>query len=274
MNIKNVLGDVYRIRDANGTEVAYYEYDAWGNITTKTGTMADINPFRYRGYYYDTETGFYYLQTRYYDSETRMFVNADNYEILDTLVSTLGQLNLYTYCNNNPIMYTDESGEGILLSLILIGAIVGATVAGAIAHNNGVSGWELVGAIAGGALIGGALGALAYVAAPTIGAAYGYSAAMSLQATLQYAAAGAMAIEAGVVFSQWTPGSWPGDDPTVPPGEGFEWRGKNPIGGDKGAWYNSSTGDSLHPDLNHPFGIDPHWDWINKLLKIAVRIFK
>ena len=201
MNIKNVLGDVYRIRDANGTEVAYYEYDAWGNITTKTGTMADINPFRYRGYYYDTETGFYYLQTRYYDSETRMFVNADNYEILGTLASTLGQLNLYTYCNNNPIMYTDESGEGILLSLILIGAIVGATVAGAIAHNNGVSGWELVGAIAGGALIGGALGALAYVAAPTIGAAYGYSAAMSLQATLQYAA-GAMALGVGLVFSK------------------------------------------------------------------------
>ena len=62
---RNALGDVYRIRDANGTEVAYYEYDAWGNITTKTGTMADINPFRCRGYYYDTETGFYYLQTRY-----------------------------------------------------------------------------------------------------------------------------------------------------------------------------------------------------------------
>ena len=128
---KNALGDVYRIRDANGTEVAYYEYDAWGNITTKTGTMADVNPFRYRGYYYDTETGFYYLQTRYYDPETRMFVNADNYEILDTLASTLGQLNLYTYCNNNPIMYIDPTGESWkeFLGWVVIGAIAVLAVA-------------------------------------------------------------------------------------------------------------------------------------------------
>ena len=91
----------------------------------------------------------------------------------------------------------------------------------------------------------------------------------------QIAAAGLAALAGiGIMFAQWQPGSWPGDDPTVSPGDGFEWRGKNPIGGDKGAWYNPSTGDSLHPDLNHPAGIDPHWDWINKLLDIAKRIFK
>ena len=64
---KNTLGDIIGIINSSGTQVATYTYDAWGNILTKTGSMADINPFRYRGYYYDTETGFYYLQTRYYD---------------------------------------------------------------------------------------------------------------------------------------------------------------------------------------------------------------
>lgn len=62
---KNTLGDVIAIRDENGTVVATYEYDAWGNITYQSGSMANVNPFRYRGYYYDVETGFYYLQTRY-----------------------------------------------------------------------------------------------------------------------------------------------------------------------------------------------------------------
>ena len=73
--------------------------------------MADINPFRYRGYYYDNETGFYYLQTRYYDPSIRMFINADNYELTSTLAQIIGQLNMYAYANNNPIMYTDGNGE-------------------------------------------------------------------------------------------------------------------------------------------------------------------
>ena len=68
---KNVLGDVMAIRDDNGNVVATYKYDAWGNITEQSGSMANVNPFRYRGYYYDVETGFYYLQTRYYDPEIR-----------------------------------------------------------------------------------------------------------------------------------------------------------------------------------------------------------
>ena len=69
-----------------------------------------------------------------------------------------------------------------------------------------------------------------------------------------------------VMAAKWKPGSWPGDD--------FEWRGQLPIGGDKGAWVNPNTGDSLHPDLNHPMPIGPHWDWINKVLDIIKRIFR
>lgn len=69
-----------------------------------------------------------------------------------------------------------------------------------------------------------------------------------------------------VMAAKWKPGSWPGDD--------FEWRGQLPIGGDKGALVNPNTGDSLHPDLNHPMPIGPHWDWINKVLDIIKRIFR
>lgn len=77
-----------------------------------------------------------------------------------------------------------------------------------------------------------------------------------------------------VMAVQWEPGSWPGDDPTIPPGDDFECVGKLPVGGDKGAWYNPVTGDSLHPDFNHPAPIGPHWDWVNKALKIFKRIFR
>jgi RHS repeat-associated protein len=108
---KNVLGDVTEIYNSNGSEVATYDYDAWGNVINKSGTMADVNPIRYRGYYYDSETGFYYLNTRYYDPEIRRFVNADNYELLPELAGVYGQVNLYNYCNNNPVMYTDPTGE-------------------------------------------------------------------------------------------------------------------------------------------------------------------
>ncbi len=132
---KNTLGDIVAIRNRSGAVVAKYEYDAWGNVTVtdaegKEETSAEFignkNPIRYRGYYYDAETGFYYLQTRYYDPEICRFINADDYELIATLAEIPGQLNLYAYCNNNPVMLTDETGT-ILLSL-LISALIGAGV--------------------------------------------------------------------------------------------------------------------------------------------------
>jgi RHS repeat-associated protein len=57
------------IVDETGTPVATYEYDPYGNIVTATGTLAEVNPLRYRGYYFDSESGLYYLQSRYYDPE-------------------------------------------------------------------------------------------------------------------------------------------------------------------------------------------------------------
>lgn len=120
---KNTLGDIIGIRNGSGEQVATYNYDAWGNIVSKTGSMADINPFRYRGYYYDAETGFYYLQTRYYDPSVRMFINADNYELVSVLSQTVGQLNMYAYANNNPVMFTDDNGEGVWLTIALVATL-------------------------------------------------------------------------------------------------------------------------------------------------------
>ena len=126
---------------------------------TSATFIGNINPFRYRGYYYDTETGFYYLQTRYYDPTICRFINADNYELVSQLASSK-ELNMYAYCRNNPIMYTDETGEGFLLAAIIVGAIIGAVVGGITAANNGAEGWEVVGGIALGAVLGAAGGAL------------------------------------------------------------------------------------------------------------------
>lgn len=89
-----------------------YTYDAWGKVLSVTGTLAStigtINPFRYRGYYYDRETGFYYLNSRYYDPEVGRFINAD--AVLGANGGIVGY-NLFAYCNNNPVNYSDPSGE-------------------------------------------------------------------------------------------------------------------------------------------------------------------
>jgi RHS repeat-associated protein len=81
--VKNLQGDVVAIINAMGGTVVEYKYDAWGNILSVTGSMSAtlgaINPFRYRGCYYDTESGFYYLQSRYYDPQVGRFLNADSY---------------------------------------------------------------------------------------------------------------------------------------------------------------------------------------------------
>ncbi|MBC8533596.1 RHS repeat-associated core domain-containing protein [Yeguia hominis] len=100
----NLQGDVIALCDASSKQiVAKYSYDAWGKLLTKenlgTGTIADVNPFRYRGYYYDSETGMYYLNSRYYDPEVGRFLNADVIMILENK-PTVG--NLFAYCKNTP----------------------------------------------------------------------------------------------------------------------------------------------------------------------------
>jgi RHS repeat-associated protein len=93
----------------NGTKLVPYTYDAWGNATVSGNTSlpANKNPFRYRGYYYDADLGLYYLNSRYYDSNTGRFISADGY--VSTGQGLIGN-NMYAYCNNNPVMNVDPNG--------------------------------------------------------------------------------------------------------------------------------------------------------------------
>ena len=98
--------------DINGTKFVSYTYDAWGNFTTTyhnggASTTAVNNPFRYRGYYYDSETGLYYLNSRYYDPIAGRFISADSY--VSTGQGLIGY-NMYAYCNNNPVNMVDFEG--------------------------------------------------------------------------------------------------------------------------------------------------------------------
>lgn len=106
--LRNQQSDIVAIVDMEGTVVAEYFYDAYGNITSYTGAMASINPFRYHGYYQDPETGWYYLGSRYYNPEWRRFLNADTLFVADSDI--INSSNMYAYCNNNPIMLIDSNG--------------------------------------------------------------------------------------------------------------------------------------------------------------------
>ena len=110
--IKDLQGDITEIVDKDGKAVAEYAYDAWGNMLTEnngTLTVGKLNPFRYRSYVYDEETGLYYLQSRYYDPLTGRFVNADIY--CDTETDTPLSTNMFAYCENNAINNVDFTGE-------------------------------------------------------------------------------------------------------------------------------------------------------------------
>ncbi|WP_147584666.1 RHS repeat-associated core domain-containing protein [Faecalispora jeddahensis] len=110
---KNAQGDVTGIVDTSANTVVEYSYDAWGKLLTTTGNMADtigkLNPFLYRGYYYDAETGLYHLNSRYYDTQTGRFINADGF--ISTGQGILGN-NMFAYCGNNPVIRVDTSGYG------------------------------------------------------------------------------------------------------------------------------------------------------------------
>ena len=112
----NLQGDVIAIYDSTGTKIYTYEYDAWGNLIRgrqlATGGSAanSVNPFRYRGYYYDIETGLYYLQSRYYNPQWGRFLNADGVEFLGVNGDLIGY-NIFVYCSNNPINGFDPTGN-------------------------------------------------------------------------------------------------------------------------------------------------------------------
>ena len=108
--VTNLQGDVMGLVDTSGNSVASYTYDPYGKVLTATGTLAEKNPLRYRGYYYDSESSLYYLLSRYYDPAVRRFINADNTAYLGADGTELSY-NLFTYCKNNPVMEYDPAGQ-------------------------------------------------------------------------------------------------------------------------------------------------------------------
>lgn len=110
--ITNQMGDVMGIADANGNEIAAYTYDDWGKAIEITGNeIASLNPIRYRGYYYDSETGYYYLQSRYYNPDWCRFINADIVEVSSLTKNIEAGTNLFAYCNDNPVNDSDFGGD-------------------------------------------------------------------------------------------------------------------------------------------------------------------
>ena len=132
---KNLQGDIIAIYNESGTKLVTYTYDAWGNQTVSyfnggASTGAKYNPFRYRGYYYDTDLAMYYLQSRYYDSKICRFISPDTTAVLTATPMALTDKNLYAYCDNNPVTRVDDDGE---FWNYVIGGVVGAIVGGVVA---------------------------------------------------------------------------------------------------------------------------------------------
>ena len=152
--LKNLQGDIVGILDANGTQVVSYTYDAWGAPLSVTGTAADtigqINPFRYRSYYYDNETGLYYLNSRYYDPETYRFLNAD------AAIGEIGEIqgtNMFVYAFNSPLIFSDCTGNWPKLSTIFTAVAVVATVVAVAAVCVATAGLASVAVVGGGTML-------------------------------------------------------------------------------------------------------------------------
>lgn len=146
---KNLFGDIIGIIDESGALIYEYGYDAFGKSEKEEETgIGAKNPFRYRSYYFDDETGLYYLKSRYYDPEVGRFITIDNLSYIDP--ETINGLNLYAYCGNNPVMRVDENGNAwwdwLLAGLAVVGLVIGSVFTG------GLLGAAFVGAAIGGGI--------------------------------------------------------------------------------------------------------------------------
>ncbi len=189
--IRNIQGDITSIIDTEGNIICTYAYDGYGNHIvldengkedTSLTSIGHLNPFRYRGYYFDEESGLYYLNSRYYDPETGRFISPDILTILDETKGQINGLNLYMYCYDNPIMYTDDSGclpewlKWVSIGAAILGA---ALVVGAITVLTcGIGTTVLAGTVVGAGLHSAAIGALigagvGTIAGGIIGGVYG-----------------------------------------------------------------------------------------------------
>jgi|GEM_PF-2137076 len=125
--LKNAQGDVTGLVNASGTQVVSYTYDPWGAPMSVSGSMSAtlgaVNPLRYRGYVYDTETGLYYLSSRYYNPVWGRFINADTAAVVAASPDKANwDKNLFAYCDNDPVNRKDDGGD---FWNIVAGAVIG-----------------------------------------------------------------------------------------------------------------------------------------------------
>ena len=189
--ITNLQGDVVALIDSSGSLAAEYTYNAWGApLTMPYGgagagavwpPIAELNPLRYRGYYYDAETGFYYLKNRYYDSKIGRFISADTTDILIASPLGLTGKNFFPYCDNNPVMRADSGGQ---FWHIVVGAMTGAIISGVVkAISNSIEGKSLTDGLAITMLAGAASGALTATGVGIAGIAAGNAAISMAEST-------------------------------------------------------------------------------------------
>ena len=303
--IYNLQGDVIALADAStGKLVVTYTYDAWGKLVKLEDSTANSvgtqNPFRYKGYYYDTETSLYYLQTRYYDPDTGRFISADG----QLNEGVLGY-NMFAYCENNPVNRADSTGEAwyhwALGAAIVVGCAVatvatcGGFAAAAMAVgmvSSGVAASTTAATVAAAAFIGSstAYGVAALTASSNSRSVkefcdqgnWGTVAATAGGAIINgysgYVASNAKASQNSAASSpsgnsSYSHLKYPGNDPAKCNQPGFEWRGSGSPASGKGNYVNMSTGEWLHPDLNHGPPIGPHWDYGVRGSTETVRIF-
>ena len=187
--IRNLQSDIIGILDNSGNQVVSYTYDSWGKLLSIEGSAKDTigvqNPFRYRGYYYDTETGFYYLNSRYYDPAVGRWLSPEPNVYTNGFDNGAGLTgyNVYSYCANNPISFSDSKGE-FIFTAIIVGAIAGALIGGVVggiaayksAKSSGSKGsdlfWKTAKGIGKGMVIGGVAGGLGGAAGGVV-ATYG-----------------------------------------------------------------------------------------------------
>ena len=144
---KNLQGDIVAVYNHNGTKLMRYTYDAWGGgyyewYNGAENTAALKNPFMYRGYYYDFDLYLYRTDTRYYDCSTCRWINPDDVSLITATPTELTDKNLYSYCNNNPVMYADPSGE--FPWHILIGGVAGGIIGGVSSALSGGDWFDIV----------------------------------------------------------------------------------------------------------------------------------
>ena len=133
--VRNAQNDIVGLIDSTGKRVVSYKYDSWGKVVSITGTLAATvgqkNPFRYRGYYFDAESGMYYLQSRYYDPEIRRFISVDDVKVLSVKPEALMNKNMYAYCDGDCVNRKDTEGSfwDTVIDVISLGVSVAEVIA-------------------------------------------------------------------------------------------------------------------------------------------------